>query len=197
MKNVVLAILLIICCFSAKAQYAPPIDWPDSATKYTEKVGAAYHIYNKNRLSMSDMLYYLQVFPKTKDDFIFTFDPDDKKQLYPVYEEHIDALEQIGMIIPDSVLKIGLGICKKMNWSYGVSEKFQHAILAVAANNPVKFVDQAYMLRRKELDAAIRYLADVEAKPDCAVLNKLIDNLHEVGAYNLEGMLQRARVYTH
>jgi hypothetical protein len=114
-----------------------------------------------------------------------------------VYESHINALEQIGMIIPDSVLKIGLGICRKMKWSYGVSEKFQHAILAVAANYPVKFVDCIYMLRRKDRDAAIAYLADVEAKPDCAVLNKLINNLHDVGAYNLEGMLQRARVYTH
>lgn len=196
MKNVVLIILLFASCM-AKAQYAPPVDWPDSATKYTEKVGAAYSIYNKNRLSMSDMLYYLQVFPKTKDDFIFTFDPDDQKQLFPVYEAHLDALEQIGRTLPDSVLKIGLGICKKMNWSYGVSDKFQHAILTTAANNPVLFVDAAYSLRRKDMEAAITYLADVESKPDCAVFNKLIANLHEVGAYNLEGMLQRARTYTH
>lgn len=197
MKNIVLVILFFAFGFSASGQEI----WFDSLSRYSQKVYAAYHIYNKNRLSVIDMTYYLQVFPKTKDDFIFTFDPDERdyrqKELFRVANDYVDALEQIGKVMPDSVLKIGLGICKQMKWSYGVSEKFQHAILSVAANNPVLFVNYAYMLKRRDREKAMAYLADIESKPECAVYAKLIDALHEVGAYNLEGLLQRSRTFTH
>lgn len=192
MKRFVFLILLIPFGFSAHAQ-----DYTNLLHPIADKIWRAWYVYNKNPLSMTDQLFFLQCFPKTKDDFIFTFDPDDKKQLYKPSGDFIQAFEDIGKTLPDSVLKLGIQICKQMKWAAGVSERFQHAMLTVAANNPVKFVDWAYTLKRKELAAAITYLADVESTPECAVYKKLISNLHEVGAYNLEGMLQRARTYSH
>lgn len=192
MRKFVLAALVILLSITAYGQ-----DYTNPLHPVADKVWRGYFVYNKNRLSMTDMLFFLQCFPKSKDDFIFTFDPDDKKQLYKVSDDYILALEEIGKVLPDSVLKTGLAICKQMKWSAGVSERFQHAILTVAADNPVIFVDQAYMLKRKEMEAAISYLADVETKPECAIYQKLIANLHEVGAYNIEGMLQRAKTHTH
>ncbi len=158
-----------------------------------DRVWRSYQILEKNRLAIIQQLDFLNNFPKTKQVFIDVFDPDDRKQLYYVYDQYLTAFQDAGKMLPDSVLKIGVGICKDMKWSSGVSDKLQHAVLTVAAEHPEIFVEQAYKLKRKELEALIDYLADVESNPLCAIYQKLIANLHEVGAYNLEGMLTRAK----
>jgi hypothetical protein len=156
-----------------------------------ERVWHSYQILEKNRLAIIQQLDFLNNFPKTKQVFIDVFDPDDRKQLYYVYDQYLTAFQDAGKMLP--VLKIGVGICKDMKWSSGVSDKLQHAVLNVAADHPEIFVEQAYRLKRKELEALIDYLADVESNPLCAIYQKLIANLHDVGAYNLEGMLTRAK----
>lgn len=192
MRSIFIIILSVVCGFNATAQDVHNPLIPDA-----EKVWRSYQVLEKNKLAIIQQLDYLNNFPKTKDIFIAVFDPDDRKQLYYIYNDYLTAFEEAGKVLPDSVLKTGLAICKQMKWSSGVSDRFQHAVLVVAADNPEIFVEQAYKLKRKELDAAITYLADVESNPLCAIYQKLIANLHEVGAYNLEGMLQRAKVSTH
>ncbi len=189
----VYALLLVLCAYTRT--YAQ--DFREVLVPEAEKVRNAYLVLEKNRLAVSQQILFLQAFPDTKDKFIRVFDRDDKKQLHKQSRDYIDAVEKAGDILPDSVLKVTLGIAKQMRWSPGVSDQLQHTILIVAANHPEIFVERAYMLKRKELDGLIAYLSDVESNPLCAIYQKLIANLHEVGAYNLEGMLQRAKVSTH
>lgn len=188
MRYVLYIWLMAWGCLPALAQDVKNPLIPDA-----EKVWKSYQILDKNRLAIIQQFDYLNSFPKTKDVFVAVFDPDDRKQLHYIYEPYLTALEEAGKVLPDSVLKIGIGICKDMKWSSGVSDRLQHAVLVVAADHPEIFVEQAYKLKKKELEALIQYLADVESNPLCAIYQKLLKNLHEVGAYNIEGKLLRAK----
>jgi len=188
MRHLLLILFIAIGCTAAVAQ-----DVHNPLIPPAERVWRSYQILEKNRLAIIQQIDFLNNFPKNKQVFIDVFDPDDRKQLYYVYDIYLTAFEDAGKMIPDSVIKTGIGICKDMKWSSGVSDKLQHAVLRVAADNPEIFVEQAYKLKNKELEKLIDYLADVESNPLCAIYQKLIANLHEAGAYNLEGMLTRAK----
>ncbi|OSZ78982.1 hypothetical protein CAP35_12250 [Chitinophagaceae bacterium IBVUCB1] len=188
MRHLLYIFLLIAGCLPARAQ-----DVHNPLIPPADRVWRSYQILEKNKLAIIQQLDFINNFPKTKDDFVAVFDPDDRKQLHYVYDTYLTALEEAGKVLPDSVLKTGIGICKQMKWASGVSDRLQHVVLVVAADNPEIFVEQAYKLKRKELEALIQYLADVESNPLCAIYQKLLKNLHDAGAYNIEGMLLRAR----
>lgn len=160
-----------------------------------QKVQRAYEVILKNPDAIVSQLAYLEVFPKDKDVFITIFNPDDNKQLYKVSNEHLEMLNTIGKNLPDSVIRISLGIAKRIKWSKGPVDQLQHIILTTATANPEAFVDEIYLLKRKDRDAVVAFMADVEA--DCREYNTLLATLQKVGAHNIAGALTRAHVQTH
>ncbi len=183
--------LLFICLLTALHIQAQQLIWP------AKKVEQAYEIVLKNPRAIISQMQYLEAFPKDKDTFIAVFNPDDNKQLYSVSTEHIALLQTIAGILPDSVLRIGLGICKTAKWSSGPVDKLQHMMLSVAAANPESFVNEIYLLKRKEREAAAAFLAEVESNPPCPEYKALTDTLQKIGAHNIAGLLTRSKVNTH
>ncbi|MBS1774397.1 MAG: hypothetical protein JST82_16185 [Bacteroidetes bacterium] len=193
------AILLVCFCFcfysasaqtEAKAKLHPVIP-------FAEKLQLSYEFLMKNPLAIASQIDFLEHFPKTKDDFITVFNPDDYKELYNVSHKYIAAFKMIGDKLPDSVLKIGFAIGNQLEWSSGPSDELQHALLTIASNHIEAFVDQIYKLKKKEIDGLVHYLADVEYNPQCSIYNDLVKNLQEAGAYNIAGKLVRDRRFTH
>lgn len=193
MKKMYLFFFLFISSIGIYAQHITPEPLRTDA----ERLSLAYEVLMKNKLATNSQLLYLQRFPKTKDDFIAIFDPDDGKQLHKVSHQYIEAFKEIASNFPDSVLRIGLGISKQMKWATGPSEDLQQAILEIGASHPESFVNEIYLLKKKEIAPTVSYLADVEQNPLCSLYKDLIKNLQDIGAYNISGRLVRSKGQSH
>jgi hypothetical protein len=176
-------LLLSVCCHAQQQKLSPE----------AEKIKKAYEWLMKQPNLPENQLYYLEVFPATKDEYIKIFAPHTLDELYFNAPAYLSKFRELANMYPKQVLPKGIAIGKDLVYAQDPAETMQRTIMEMANHDTRTFAAAVHKLKRKEQTGLIRFLADVPDHNNYPEYQKLINRLEKADETKIADMLVAER----